>query len=82
MTQTDSARLRDADGTVYTFTTPTRSYELMVEERDDPHDRFCVTTLVSDGKQNWNSDSELRGAIGVAVMRIIRFEAEQEAPHD
>ena len=60
-------------------------YRLVVEERpNDEHDRFCVTTTYGDsdgvhvfpsGEYNdWTSDRDLRGAIGIAVMRIIRHE--------
>ena len=65
---------RGEAGAGYAFITPVGQYELEIEERDDPYDRFCVSSSGPDGYDEWLSDSDLRGAIGVAVMRIIRHE--------
>lgn len=62
-------------GPWYVFMTPKDSYALRVEERpNDEYDRFCVTVTNDYGYDDWTSDRDLRGAIGVAVMRIIRHE--------
>lgn len=62
------------DGAVYTFITAHAVYSLALEVRDDPVDRYCVLATAKGHYNEWTSDGDLRGAIGVAVMRIIRHE--------